>query len=599
MPSLLGQTPSTICYFGGKLMKDFKAWMVSLSAVLAILLANPVLAQTVPEITGSWHGLISLPTGDLTLVLRVDRDENGALSATLENFDQAPGRLEPVTDVSASDGRLTFRVAEAGATYAGNWDETAQRWKGTLTQGAALPLEFERGAPPPRPVVTGLDGVWEGVVELNGVALRQILRFRTLDEGTFALYDSPDQLVNGAPLIDLARDGDRVSFSAFRGLSRFLGTLSDGGDRLTGAWSTPGQADVSMTFTRRAHGSDAGGPNRPQEPRPPFPYRVENVAFDNPAAPGVRLAGTLTLPEGDGPFPAAILLTGSGPQDRDESLMGHKPFAVLADHLTRNGIAVLRYDDRGVGESTGVFSEATSPDHASDANAAFAWLSSRPEIRGDAIGFIGHSEGGVTAPIAMADNPAVAWFVGLAPPGTSLVQLLLSQRRLVATQMGVSEADLDRSEPVVVAMFRAIATADTPQAGRAAAMAVLTPEARTALGLPPEVESAEVVRSLSAPWLHYLLRYDPAANLARIDVPVLVVIGGLDRQVPPAENLAAIREALRDNPDVTLVEAPGLNHLFQTAKTGGMGEYATIEETFSPGVLTLLSDWINERFPSR
>lgn len=580
-------------------MSPVKVWISVLAAGLTILLSSPALAQTASDIVGNWRGVISLPTGDMTLVLRVEQDEDGALDATLENFDQAPGRLEPVTDVRASADRLTFRVAEVGATYEGDWDETSRRWKGTLTQGVELPLEFERGAPPPRPVVAGLDGVWEGVVELNGVELRQVLRFRTIEQGTFGTYDSPDQLMNGAPLTDLARDGDHINFSAFRRLSRFTGTLSDAGGRLTGTWITTGQPDVAMTFIRRAPGPDTGGPNRPQEPKPPFPYRVEHVTFDNPSAPGVRLAGTLTRPEGEGPFPAAILLTGSGPQDRDESLLGHKPFAVLADHLTRNGVAVLRYDDRGVGDSTGVYSEATSPDHASDANAAFAWLSARPEIRGDAIGFIGHSEGGVTAPVAMADNEAVAWFIGLAPPGTSLVQLLLSQRRLVSAQMGVSEEDLDRTEPVVEALFKAIAGAETPEDGHAAATAVLTPEARTALGLPPEMDSTDIVRNLAAPWLHYLLRYDPAANLARIDVPVLVMIGSLDRQVPPTDNLAAIREALRDNPDVTLVEVPGLNHLFQTARTGGMGEYAAIEETFSPTALALVSDWINERFPGR
>lgn len=580
-------------------MKSLKTLASGLLALLIAVLATPAFAQSPPDIEGSWHGAISLPTGDITLVLRVEHDEDGALSATLENFDQSPGRLTPVSDLEVTPERLSFRVADAGATYEGDWDETTRRWTGALTQGAALPLEFERGAPPPRPVVAGLDGVWEGVVEINGVELRQVLRVRTLEQGTFAAYASPDQLVNGVPLTDLARDGDRVSFAAFRGLSTFTGTLSDDGDRLTGVWVTSGQPDVTTTFVRRAPGSEAGAPNRPQEPRPPFPYRVEEVAFDNPRAPGVRLAGTLTLPDGEGPFPAAILLTGSGPQDRDESLMGHKPFAVLADHLTRRGIAVLRYDDRGVGQSTGVYSEATSPDHASDANAAFAWLSGRPEIRAEAIGFIGHSEGGVTAPVAMIDNHQVAFFVGLAPPGTDLIQLLLAQRRLVSAQMGVSEEDLNRSEPVVEAMFRAVAATETPEAAYAAAVAVLTPEAKIALGLPPDMDPAGIVGNLTAPWLHYLLRYEPAENLARIDVPVLVVIGSLDRQVPPAENLAAIRAALRNNPDVTLVEAPGLNHLFQTARTGGMGEYSTIEETFSPTVLALVSDWINERFSGR
>ena len=293
---------------------------------------------------------------------------------------------------------------------------------------------------------------------------------------------------------------------------------------------------------------------------------------------------------------AAILLSGSGPQDRDEAMLEHKPFAVIADHLTRNGIAVLRFDDRGTAQSTGDYATATSPDHASDANAAFAWLAARPEIRSDAIGFIGHSEGGITGPTAMASNGDVAYLVSMAGPGTSLVDLLLSQRRLLTTQMGLSQADIDRQEPVMRALFEATAAADTPQAGYDAAMAVMTPEAKTALGMPVEMDAALVVRQVSTPWLQYLLKYDPAPNLARIDVPVLALNGSLDLQVPPRENLAVIREALSENPDVTVVELPGLNHLFQHATTGSIGEYRDIEETFDPATLALISGWIRERF---
>jgi pimeloyl-ACP methyl ester carboxylesterase len=563
-------------------------------AALWALCTGPAAAQEAPDIAGAWHGTIPTPTGEITMGLYVTRGENGALEGAIENYDQAPGDKAAFLDITATEGRLAFRVARVNATYQGAWDEVAQQWKGTLTQGQAMPLNWSRGAPAPKPRIEGLDGVWRGSVERNGVTLRQVLRIRTIEQGTFALYDSPDQMVVGLPVADLARNGREVSMTAARGLTRFSGVLSADGTQLSGTWTTPNQPDIALTYTR---GEALAQPGRPQTPKEPFPYRVEAASFDNPKFADVYLAGTLTLPEGQGPFPAAVMITGSGGQDRDETVLGHKPFAVIADYLTRHGVAVLRFDDRGVGESKGDYASATSADLATDANAAFAWLAARSDIRTDAIGMIGHSEGGMIGPIAMADNPDVAFLVMLAGPGTGLEQLMLSQRRLLGSQMGMSEAELDRAEPVMTALFKAIAGADTATAGREAAMAVMTPEAKAALGLPAEIDGAVVVNQVSGPWFQYFLKYDPAPNLARIKVPLLALNGALDRQVPPEANLAAIRTATTGNPDVTLVELPGLNHLFQTAGTGGIGEYATIEETFSPVALELMVRWITERFP--
>lgn len=569
----------------------------SMALVLAALWAlctGPALAQQAPDVVGVWHGAISAPTGDVMMGLYVTRGADGRLEGAIENFDANPGDKADFTAIAVADGELTFQVRRVNASYKGTWDEAAQQWKGTLTQGQAIPLDWSKGAPPAKPRIDGLDGVWRGTVELNGVKLRQVLRIRTLDQGTFALYDSPDQMAMGLPVTDLARDGQAVSMAAVRGMTRFAGTLSADGTQLSGTWKTSNQPDMAITYTR---GEALAQPGRPQTPKEPFPYRVEPAAFDNPTFPEVHLAGTLTLPEGAGPFPAAVLITGSGGQDRDEAMLGHKPFAVIADYLTRHGIAVLRFDDRGVGESKGDYGAATSADLATDANAAFAWLAAQPQIRKDAIGMIGHSEGGMIGPIAMADNPDVAFLVMLAGPGTNLDRLMLSQRRLLGSQMGMSEAQLDAAEPVMAALFKAVATADTAAAGREAALAVMTPEAKAALGMPAEMDGSVVVNQVSGPWFQYFLKYDPAPNLARIKVPLLALNGALDRQVPPVENLAAIRAATAGNPDVTTVELPGLNHLFQTAQTGALGEYATIEETFAPAALELMGKWIAERFP--
>jgi pimeloyl-ACP methyl ester carboxylesterase len=351
-----------------------------------------------------------------------------------------------------------------------------------------------------------------------------------------------------------------------------------------------------VTFIRTQATAERTPPKRPQMPQAPFPYTAEDVAFDNPAANGVHLAGTLTLPHGDGPFPAAIMITGSGQQDRDETLLGHKPFWVIADYLSRRGIAVLRVDDRGVGKSTGSAASATSADFATDSNAAFAYLRTRKDIQPKTIGFIGHSEGGMIGPIAMATNEDVAFLVMMAGPGTALDQLLLSQRRLIGVTQGISEADLARSEPIMAAVFKAMASGKTYEEGRTAARAVLTPEAMTTLGLPPTTSPDVILAQVGNPWFRYFLQYDPAPNFRAIKVPVLAMNGSLDRQVPPKENLAAIKAALKDNKDVTIVELPGLNHLFQTAKTGGVGEYDQIEETVAPVALDQMASWINARF---
>jgi hypothetical protein len=330
-------------------------------------------------------------------------------------------------------------------------------------------------------------------------------------------------------------------------------------------------------------------------PKAPFPYRAEDVSFDNAAAKGVTLSGTLTVPEGSGPFPAAILITGSGPQDRDETVFGHKPFAVLADHLTRHGVAVLRYDDRGAGKSTGDFATATSADFATDANAAVRFLGTRPEIDHDAIGLIGHSEGGMVAPIAAAANADVRFIVLLAGPGTDLAQLALSQQRLLGTSQGVSDAELARMEPVMTRVFSAVAKSSSAEDAQRRVRGVLTADALAALKV-PESQREAMVQRFSSDWFRFFLQYKPATNLARVRVPVLALNGTLDRQVPADENLAAIEAALAGNPDVTIRKLDGLNHFFQSARTGAIGEYADLAETMSPVVLDIVSDWIGARF---
>lgn len=341
-------------------------------------------------------------------------------------------------------------------------------------------------------------------------------------------------------------------------------------------------------------------PKRPQTPKAPFPYASEEVAFDNAAAPGVKLAGTLTLPEGAGPHPAVVLITGSGPQDRDESLLGHQPFAVLADHLTRKGIAVLRYDDRGVAGSTGSFEGATMDDFAGDAWAALGYLRTRPEIDAKRIGVMGHSEGGVVGPSVAAAHPKeVAFVVMLAGTGVPGSAIIPHQLGLIMRASGADDATIQRELGYAERMHVAL-LASKPGEAKPALEPILKewydslpPDERQGVGT-FEQALAERVAPLDTPWMRHFLAYDPAPVLAKLKMPVLAVNGTLDLQVDPEQNLPVIEKALKKNKRAKLVRLPGLNHLFQPATTGSPSEYASIETTIDVALLEVVTSWIRQ-----
>jgi hypothetical protein len=369
------------------------------------------------------------------------------------------------------------------------------------------------------------------------------------------------------------------------------GRMSANGDTLAGTFEQGG-AKIPLTLVR---GAAVAAPARPQEPKRPFPYREEQVSF--PSVPGVRIAGTLTLPQGRGPFPAAVLITGSGQQDRDESLMGHKPFLVLSDYLTRRGIAVLRMDDRGEGGSTGNFAASTSADFANDVEAAVRFLAARPEVARNKVGLIGHSEGGLIAPIVATRSRGVAYVVMLAGTGIPGDSLLRLQGAAILRSNGASDEMVRRQGEVQGRIFAAIRGGGDSAAIARRVRASLTAEERAAGASSPD-SLPPSVRPLLSPWFRYFVPYDPRPALRRLTVPTLALNGSLDVQVPAKENLAAIDSALRAarNRDFRVMELPGLNHLFQTARTGSPGEYATIEETMAPAALEAVASWIVQRF---
>lgn len=574
-------------------------WNIVKRVVLCIVLMGSVSVrgQGTDLALGTWHGELTVPTGKLTLIVRIETDENGHIAGSLESPDQAPGQLIDLDSIELDGTHLSFQVPKIGASWEGDWIEADQNWVGTFTQGMKLPLVLKRGLAAPRPTVDGLDGTWKGIYKHNGVQLRLVVHIHTGTRGTVATLDSPDQLSKGIAVSGLMHQNDTVRFDIPVANVHYEGRLT-APDTLEGTWTQLGKT-TPITFERVDEDQANEQQPRPQNPTKPYGYVVEEVTFANPQAAGITLAGTLTMPEGDGPFPAAVLITGSGPQDRDESLLGHKPFWVLADFLTKHGIAVLRYDDRGVGKSTGTFSSATSADFATDANAAIDYLRTRSEINPDAIGFIGHSEGGVVAPLAASirKNDHIAYIVFLAGPGTPMVDLLLDQTQRLGRLQGASEEDLAELKPVLHSILQAAATAPDQSTAQAQIEALLTPEKLEALGI-PESQKTFTIEQYTSDWMRYLLAYDPKPYLESLTMPILALNGSLDMQVPAEANLAGLKAGLAHNPDVTIMELPGLNHLFQHATTGAMGEYQDIEETFAPQAMEIISDWINARFGS-
>lgn len=561
----------------------------------------PLAAIEQPEATqqnqavGDWQGALQTPQGNLRLWITITQESDGTLKGVMESLDQAPGRKIQLGDVTADAYSFSFKVPRIGASYKASWDHDTGRWRGTFSQGIDLTLDLEKGKPGAAPVVEGMDGTWNSSFERAGQSLRLVIKVRTNENGTAVSLDSPDQMAFGVPVQNFKRADNTVTFDVALAQVKFSGTLNDDNSSFSGSWVEASGETLDLTFTKAAKETASNRRKRPQNPTKPLPYQSLDVSIDNPQADGVTLAGTLTLPEGAGPFPAAILISGSGPQDRDESILGHKPFLVLADHLTRSGIAVLRYDDRGVAKSTGDHSQATSADFATDANAAFTFLRNRADIDADAIGFVGHSEGGLIAPLAYTSNKDVAFNVFLAAPGTDTIQLSVAQGRLLGRMQGRTKEELDIAMPLSRSIMEMIAATDSSEELKAKLEAKLTPETLAALGA-TEAQRGAVISRFMSPWYRYFVRYDPADYLPAMTMPILAIGGTLDLQVPTDENLAGIKRLTAGNSDVTIRSFDNLNHLFQTAKTGAMGEYRDIEETFAPVALEAISSWINTRF---
>ena len=456
---------------------------------LVLLLAGLALSSSLSaqDISGAWHGKLSLPTGSLTIVFHISQTEQDVYVTTLDSPDQGANGIKTQT-TSFNDSTLIIQIPVIHASYKGklNSDNTIN---GTFTQGMPLPLNLKKG--------------------------------------------------------------------------------------------------------------EASRPKRPQEPQPPFPYRSEEVTVRN-ERDGINLAGTLTLPEKGTKFPAVVMVTGSGAQNRDEEIMGHKPFFVIADYLTRNGIAVLRCDDRGTAASQGTHATATNEDFATDTEAMVNYLRSRKEINAKKIGIIGHSAGGIIAFIVAKKDPSIAFVVSLAGAGVRGDSLMLKQVELISKSQGMPDAVWQGMKPSIRNRYAILQQTDkTPEELQKELYADVTktmsPEQLKDLNTIQQLSAQ--ISSMTSPWYLHFMRYDPAQDLKKLKCPVLALNGEKDIQVDATMNLAAIQERItgNGNKNVTVKAYPNLNHLFQTCEKGTLAEYGQLEETINPEVLKDIIEWIRKQ----
>jgi pimeloyl-ACP methyl ester carboxylesterase len=439
-----------------------------------------------------------------------------------------------------------------------------------------------------------LPGSWLGKISTNGVDLRLIFNLKLADKDSLiATADSPDQGAKNIPLGRVILDDKKLIIKAPMLIGEYKGSIT-GDSTIDGTWT---QRGVTYTVNLRKL-KTAFTVNRPQEPKPPFPYTSEEVTFANNKF-NIKLAGTLTIPAGQGPFKAVIMITGSGPQNRNEELMGHKPFLVIADYLSRNSIAVLRFDDRGVGKSQGNYAEATTADLATDAEAAFEFLKNDPKINQREIGFVGHSEGGLIAPIVASSNPDVGFIVSLAGPGVNGEQIIIRQTQDISRLSGVNEADIKEATETNKKLYSILKKEKDNKKAEIKILARYREILEKKKTSKEDTEKAvdQLKMSFGAniyTWLRYFIMTDPSIYWRKVKCPVLALDGEKDLQVAANENLPAIEKALKSsgNNSSATIKMTGLNHLFQHCKTGLPGEYGTIEETFSPGALKIIADWI-------
>lgn len=455
-----------------------------------------------------------------------------------------------------------------------------------------IPLLFILSVP--QVFAQGIAGDWAGLLTIPQGKIHLVFHIRQTDNTYTSTLDSPDQGAAGLPTDKTTVTGNQLVIEAAKFGLRYSGTYQPDSNQITGTF-TQGPMHAPLVLT---HSHPAAAAARPQDPKD-FPYKQEEVIFSNPKA-GNQLAGTLTQPSSGKVSKIVVLITGSGAQNRNEELLNHRPFLVWSDWLTRNGIAVLRYDDRGVGKSTGNFAKATTADFADDAEAAVNYILSRPDLKTLSIGLMGHSEGGLIAPMVASRNPAVKFIVLLAGPGVPIPQLMLKQTADIDRAAGASDevvqhhTNLNQKLYALVAQGAKLSSPELKQQIDTVITREMAGQNISKVMLNTLQQQAEA--QLLSPWYRYFLTINPTDYLTKVKCPVLALDGTKDLQVNSTDNLAAIKTSLEKagNKHFETTPMEGLNHLFQQTTTGRVDEYEQLPETVNPAALSKVSGWIGQ-----
>lgn len=577
--------------------------LLGCSLLVAHLFANP---------DGDWSGSIDLPNGHkLAIEVELSADATSEWKGKISIPAQGIRDFE-LSDVQVSKSEVGFAMegVPGRPTFSGSLSEDEQKLEGDFSQGGqGLTFSLSRVTEPEEPETTvvpkegipgeGVVGEWMGRLKAGPTELRLALHLEEGDGGKITgSLDSLDQGVNGLAVSEVTFEDQKLEFSVKRVGGRFSGSLNDSGSMIEGVWEQNGR-QMSLTFLRL---EEPVSLHRPQDPQPPFPYEESEVSFRNEEA-GIQLFGTLVIPEGDAPFPAVVFVSGSGPQDRDEAIAGHRPFAVLADALARCGIASLRYDDRGVGKSDGSYLDSTVNDFALDSLAAMRLLKTYPEIDTDWIGIVGHSEGGLVGPIAATLDSEVDFLVLLAPPVERLDELLIRQKSSIMSQLGI-DADVilqlgeeSRGEMKLL-LDESLSDEEVKEEMLERYERYVQrfgKELVQRLGLSRETIAANV-GTMRSEWFVDLMQTDPSEYLRKLDVPVLAVFGEKDIQVDAKVN-SELLERISSECGIEAFQIEvlsNLNHLFQNSVSGSIQEYSTIEETFDPAAMEMICGWIGK-----
>ena len=459
-----------------------------------------------------------------------------------------------------------------------------------------------------------ITGTWQGTLDVQGNQIPLVFHIKKDSTNKWiAAFDSPSQHAFNLPCSEVILKDDSIILMMAIINGKYAGQLNKDKTQITGSWFQ-GAGTLPLTVKKTSETATVKEQKRPQTPRPPFPYHSNDVVYTN-ADQSIQYGGTLTYPKTDSlknsakinSYPAVILITGSSQQDRDETLFDHKPFAVIADYLTRRGFVVLRVDDRGIGKTTGIFSEATTMDFAKDLEAGLDFLEKQPMVNKNKIGLIGHSEGGMIAPIVADERKEIKFIILLAGPGIPIIDLMQQQMEAVSISNGASIVDARANGQLMrIVWDEAAKNEDSATTIRYIRIKIDSWSKTLDTAMLAKFKSqdtaainnqiTQALTALNSRWYRYFISFNPQPYLEKLDCKVLALNGSKDVQVIAASNLKGIKQSLQKSksPKYDVIEIPGLNHLFQSCIRCNPSEYNDLEESFSPVALEMMGNWLQK-----